>query len=488
MRRVCITLSLLFLVLAVIMVVRTATFTSPHVEVTPAEPAALDHDGALARFSKAIQFKTISHQDPAQFPAEEFEKFRNYLVETFPWVHKAMQREIINSNALLYTWIGSDATLPPIILIAHYDVVPIDPGSESKWTHPPFSGEIADGYIWGRGTMDFKVGVVGLLEACETLLKAGFQPHRTIHLAFGHDEEIGGLQGAAQIAKTLKERGVKAFFLMDEGGAITSGILPGIKDPVALICLGEKGYVSLELIVEGKGGHSSQPPKETNIGLLARAIERLETHQMPMRLEGPFREMLEYTGPKMNWPLRFVMANLWALSPVVKWQLSKLPAAAAALHTTTAPTIIEAGAKENVLPIRARAVVNFRLLPGDTVQEVLEHAQSVVDDARVKIGVLSPEEAHDASPVSPTNSPAYQLIARSLREMAPDAIVAPGISLGGTDARHYTEVAEGCYRIEPIIVGERELALIHNTDERLSVENYLRAIQIYIRVIYNACS
>lgn len=488
MRRACIILVLLLLVFAVGMVVRTATFVSPQVEVKPAEPATLDTEGALGRFSKAIQFKTVSHQDPAKFPAEEFEKFRNYLAEAFPWAHKSMQREIINSNALLYTWLGSDTTLPPVILIAHYDVVPIDPGSESQWTHPPFSGEIADGYVWGRGTMDFKVGVVGLLEACETLLKAGFQPHRTIHLAFGHDEEIGGLQGAVHIAKTLKERGIKAFFLMDEGGVITKGLLPGIEEPVALICLGEKGYVSLELIVEGKGGHSSQPPKETNIGILARAIDRLETHQMPMRLEGPLREMLEYTGPKMNLPLRFVMANLWALSPVVKWQLSKLPAAGAALRTTTAPTIIEAGTKENVLPIRARAVVNLRLLPGDSVQEALDHAREAVNDARVKIDVLSPEEAHDAPPVSSANSPAYQLIARSLREMVPDAVVAPGLSLGGTDARHYSEVAEGCYRIEPVIAGEQELALIHNTDERLSVENYLRAIQIYIRVIYNACN
>ncbi len=488
MRRILLTLVLLLSIFIAVLLFRTATFSSPQIEVKPAAPAALDNDGALNRFSKAIQFKTISNQDPARFPAEEFDKFRAYLVEAFPNVHKTMKRELIHDHALLYTWQGSDPSLPPVIFMAHYDVVPVDPGSEDKWTHPPFSGAIADGYIWGRGTMDFKVGVIGWLEACETMLTSGFQPHRTVHLAFGHDEEIGGLQGAAQIAATLKQRGVKAFFALDEGSAIVQGVLPGLKEPVALISLGEKGYASLELLVEGDGGHSSQPPRETNIGILARAVSRLETHQMPLRLEGPFRDMLECTGPKMAFPLRLVMANLWALTPVLKWQLSALPAGNAALRTTTAPTILEAGVKENVLPLRARAVVNFRLLPGDTIEDVLAHARATVNDPRVKIAPLSNNEAHEASPIASTNSPAYTLLATSLREMLPDAIVAPGLSLGGTDARHYAEVAEGCYRVEPILVNDRELALIHNTDERLSIENYLRALQIYIRILRNACA
>lgn len=483
-------LSAVFVILVLfigVLCVRTATFTSRQVAVAPVKSIEVDRTRAVEHLSKAVQFKTISFQDPAQFLSEEFEKFRAYLVEAFPKVHSTLKREIINTHALLYTWPGTDVSLPPIILLAHYDVVPVDPGSEGKWTHPPFAGEVADGFIWGRGTLDFKCGAVGILEACEALLNTGFRPRRTVYMAFGHDEEVGGVQGAQQLVKTLQERPVRAFFLLDEGSAITDGILPGMAKPVALICVGEKGYASLELVVEGPGGHSSSPPAETNIGILARAITRLEKHQMPARLEGPVRQMLECAAPEMSLPLRLVMANLWAFKPLVKWQLSKLPAGNAALRTTTAPTIIQAGTKENVLPTHASAVVNFRILPGDTVETVLEHAKRVVNDSRVQIDLTSKHDVHNPTPLSQVEGPAYNLLATSIRQVMPEAAVAPGLTLGGTDARHYTGVAENCYRLEPLLLNLDELARIHGTDERLSVENYLRAIRIYAQVLRNAC-
>lgn len=487
MRRIFMLVGMGVLAFLGILAVRTALSHSRQLPIHAVTPIVMEKDRAIERFAKALRFKTISQQDPAQVSTEEFAAFRQYLAESFPNVHAALKREIINGNALLYTWPGSDPSLPPALLIAHYDVVPVDPGSEGKWTHPPFAGDVADGYVWGRGATDFKCGVLGLLEAGETLLSSGFQPRRTILLGFGNDEEAGGAGGAGQIAKTLKERGVKASFVLDEGSAITQGILPGVAKPVGIICLSEKGYVSLTLSVDGPGGHSSTPLPESTIGILARAVSRLETHPMPAHLEGPIRQMLEYAGPEMAFPMRVVMANLWALSPVVKWQLSQTPTANAALRTTTAPTIIQAGNKDNVLPAHASAVVNFRILPGDSVEKVITHARQVIADARVTVAPLSPEEAREPAPVSRVDVPAYQLIAASVREIVPEAVVVPGLTLGGTDARNYIEVAEDCYRLQPMILNQDDLSRIHGTDERLSVENYLRGVQIYAQVIRNAC-
>jgi carboxypeptidase PM20D1 len=487
MKRVLILLLAAVVLLALILTVRTLTFHSTQVAPGAAALIAVDADGAAARLSRAIQFKTISNQDPAQLDGAAFEGFRAFLDEAYPKVHAALTREIVAGNSMLYTWKGSDPALAPILLLAHYDVVPVEPGTESKWTHPPFSGDVADGFVWGRGAIDFKCGVTGLLEAVEGLLSQGFQPKRSVYLAFGHDEELGGLNGAANVAALLKERGVKAEFSLDEGMAITDGIVPGVVGPLALIGLAEKGYVTLELTAKGKGGHSSNPPPQTTIGILASAIARLEGHPMPAHLEGPVRRMLETAGPEMRFPMNVIMANLWLFGPVVKWQLASQPAPNATLRTTTAPTIIEGGTKENVLPATARAVVNFRILPGDTVDSVLEHTRRVVHDGRVEIGILSQKEAVNPSPVADIGSPSYALLCQSVRQVSPEAVVAPSLTLGATDSKNYYGVVKNLYRLEPLVMNTEDLARIHGANERVAIDNYTRLIQIYAQVIRNAC-
>jgi carboxypeptidase PM20D1 len=485
MKRILAVVLAFMVMVAAVILVRAATFPSRQITAPAAELIAVDQTRIAQNLSRAIQCKTISYQDPAQFPAPEFKAFRDLLEAAYPAVHAALGREIINEHSLLYTWPGTDPTLSPILFIAHYDVVPVEPGTEDDWTHPAFAGEIADGFVWGRGSIDFKSGVTGILEAAEALLQQGFHPKRTLLFAFGHDEELGGDKGAANIAALLQDRGLRAYFSLDEGMAIVQGVVPGVAGPLGLIGLAEKGYVSLELVAEGQGGHSSNPPPQTTIGIVAAALAKLEAHPMPARLEGPIRMMLEYAGPHMAFPMRMVMANLWLFERVVMRVLAADPAPNAAIRTTTAATIFQAGSKENVLPIQARAVVNFRILPGDSVQGVINHVTDTVDDERVTVRVLPGGESTEPSPVSDVHAEGYRHLAASVRQVRPEVIVAPGLTLGGTDSKNYVNVCDNLYRIQPMLVSTDDLARIHGTNERLEIDNYARAIQTYAQVMRN---
>ncbi|MBI2422586.1 MAG: M20 family peptidase [Candidatus Hydrogenedentes bacterium] len=477
---------LFLLAMALLFVARTAAFQSRQIAVTPAPALPLDANALATRLAGAVQIPTISHQDRAALDPNAFLAFHRYLETHFPRVHATLQREAVNTYSLLYTWPGTDAAAPPILLIAHMDVVPIEPGTESDWEQPPFSGAIQDGYIWGRGTLDDKASVLGLLEAVEYLLTQGVTPQRTVLLGFGHDEEVGGEQGAKQIAALLKSRNVAPEFVLDEGMAIVEGLIPGITVPVGLIGIAEKGYLSVELIAESAGGHSSQPPAETTVGILAAAIHALETHQMPANLNGPVRTMFDFLGPEMPFGMRMVFANADLLAPLLQSQLAASPATNASIRTTTAPTMLDAGIKDNVLPSHARAVVNFRILPGDTSESVLKHVQAVINDERVTAKPLA--EGSEPSPISPVDSPAFALLQKTLRETTPEAIVAPGLVVGGTDSQHYAAITSGIYRFLPLWLTGPDLARIHGSNERIAIENYQRVAAFYTRLLQNAVS
>lgn len=485
-RRIAFLVLALVLGLAAVLAVKTLLFRSVQLESRGSTPLALDTEGAVQRFAKALTFKTISHQIPWEFRGAAFTEFHAYLAESFPRTHAALQREVVNDYSLMYTWPGSDPALKPVVFLAHMDVVPVDAGSAQLWTHDPFSGTVADGRVWGRGALDDKSSVMAILETAETLLRDGWAPKRTMYFCFGHDEELGGPKGAGAMAALLKERGVKAWFSMDEGSGIADGILPGIEGPVALVATCEKGYVSLKLEVEGKGGHSSKPPANTSLGLLCAAIARLEAQQFEPAIEGPIREMLDVAGREMAFPLNVVMANMWLTEPLLINQLANSDTTRAALRTTTAPTILNAGTKENVLPIKAEAVVNFRIYPGDTVADVLAHALAVVNDERVKVSILDEHEALEPSPVSDTASDSFHLLAQSIRNVHPTYPVAPAMSIGGTDSKHFYEVAENCYRFQPMVFKQSDFDTIHGTDESCSIEVFLNGIQLYAEIIRNA--
>jgi carboxypeptidase PM20D1 len=405
----------------------------------------------------------------------------------YPQVHDKLKKELVNDYSLLYTWEGKDPSLKPIMLTSHLDVVPADESPEGGWTYPPFSGKVADGYVWGRGTLDIKSGVIGVLEAVEYLLKQGFQPERTVYLGFGHDEEIGGEHGAKAIAELLHSRGVELGSLLDEGGSVIDGFLPGVEKPVAVIGISEKGYVSLKLSVEMEGGHSSMPPTETAIGVLSRAVASLELNPMPPHLE-VVEFLMSYLGSALPFVQRMLFANTWLFGGILKKKLSEAHMLNATIRTTTAPTIFNAGMKDNVLPAKAEAVVNFRILPGDNLREVYEMVLERINDERVKVSpylgeTLDGESGWDPSPVADTESPYFLRLARLTKEAFPTALVAPYLVLGGTDARHYGLITQNALRFTPILMSKEDVGSVHGVNEKLSLEECSRMVGFYIAYI-----
>ncbi len=482
MKKLAVSAAAGLVVLASLLLVRTLRFASKQVPVEPILPIPVDRASAAVHLARAIQFRTVSQQDPAQVDAGQFAELHRYLEQTFPTVHRALSKEVIADRSLLFTWHGRSPQ-HPVLLMAHLDVVPVEEGTAGSWTYPAFGGTIADGYVWGRGALDDKASVLGVLEAAETLLRTGFEPSRTVYFAFGHDEEVGGHTGAAAIAALLGKRGVAPEFVLDEGGSITEGIVPNLPVPMAMVGVGEKGYASVELTVEAKGGHSSMPPPHTAVGILSAAIERLEANPVPANVDATLRQTFEYLGPEMAFPARLVLANLWLFGPLVERRLAATPAMNAAMRTTTAVTMCEGGVKENVLPSRARGVVNFRILPGDTVATVEEHVRQTVADPRVQVRTL--EWASDPSAISPVEAASFRLVQRTIRQVFPGTVVAPSLVLGATDARHYQALSENIYRFVPFRLTAEDLHRIHGTDERISVEDYAQLVAFYIQLLRN---
>jgi carboxypeptidase PM20D1 len=339
-----------------------------------------------------------------------------------------------------------------------------------------------DGFIWGRGALDNKSAVLGTLEAVEMLLLEGFRPARTLYLAYGHDEEVGGAAGAGEIAQLLKARGVELEMVLDEGGVISDGILPGIAEPVALVGIAEKGFVTVELSAQAAGGHSSLPQGQSAIGILSAAVARLESSPMEARLEGPTRQLLDQIGPRFPISQRAVFANLWLTAPLVLRRLEGSPTTNAMVRTTTAPTIFHAGTKDNVLPSSARAVINFRILPGDSVTTVVEHVRRTVQDARVAVKIVGRFSA-EPSAVSSTESDSFRALQRTIRSVVPDAVVAPYLVVVATDARHYSGLSRNVFRFLPLRLTPRDLERMHGIDERIGVREYETAIRVYRQLV-----
>ena len=484
-------IGLVLLVVVLVVIGRTIFLPSKQIAKLPHTPETIDATKAALGLSGAVKFPTISWESGGteqekKASREAFAEFHAYLEKTFPQVYSKLDHEIVGENNLLFRWKGTDSGLMPVLLMGHQDVVPVEAGTEAKWTHGAFSGDIADGFIWGRGTLDDKQTIVGLLEAVGVLLAKGFQPKRTVYLAFGQDEEIGGLEGAEKIAQLLQSRGVRLAFAMDEGGFLSRGLVPGVSAPVAMIGTSEKGYLSLVLSVETPGGHSSVPPNESSIGILATAVRRIEKHPMPAHVHGPVGEFLEYAGGSASFPLVVVFKNMWLFGPLVQKILESSPDSNATLRTTAAATIFQAGTKDNVMPSQARAVVNFRLLPGDTIASVTEYVRKTVGDPRVKLAAIDGEPPAEPSARSSVESPNFGMIQKTLAEVYPEAVVAPFVFVGATDSKHFLSLTNDVYRFAPMVLEGEDVGRIHGTNERIGVENFARMIDFYCQVIRNA--
>ena len=483
MRRLSLIRIIIFAVIS-ILVVSPVVFSSEAVDTISINNRITDENLLTERFSRALKYQTVSQEDRAQFNQEAFLGFQKFLEQSFPKAHRIMKKEIVGDYSLLYKWQGRDDKALPILLVAHMDVVPADTASGGSWSYPPFQGQIADGFIWGRGTLDDKVSMVGIFEAVEKLLQEEYVPDRTIYLAFGHDEEIGGRRGAATIAELLNSRGLKLEYVLDEGFTIIEDMMPGIAKAVALIGFAEKGCVSIELSVESDGGHSMMPPRETAIGILSTAVSKLEKNQFPLRMEAPVKKMFETLAPEMSVGLKTVFSNLWLFGGLVEQKLASVPRTNALVRTTVAPTIFQAGVKENVLATKARAVVNYRLLPGDTIHEVWLHVRKTVNDPRVQINILDGLTS-EPSRIADTESRGYKSVEQAVRKVFPQVLVAPGLVMGATDSRYYAAMTGNVLHFIPVRLRSDDLSRIHGVNERISIENYNEVVKFYMQLLRN---
>ncbi len=465
---------------------RTATFKPDAVadgsKIKVAAAAPFDAVAAASHLSQAVQFKTVSNQNAADNQTAEWGKLHAWLASTYPKTHAAMQREMLGQT-LVYTWPGSDPSAQPIIVMAHQDVVPVTAGTEQDWKYQPFAGTIADGAVWGRGTVDDKGSLVALFEALEALAVQGFQPKRTIYLVSGHDEEAGGT-GAEAAAALLANRKVNALFTIDEGGLITADT-PIINGPAMMIGIAEKGYVTLRLTANSAGGHSSMPPKEIGTVNLAKAVVAINDNQFPLELRGPAASMIDVLGAKAGGMTKVAAANKWLLGGLITRQMAGNPSAAASLHTTIAPTMLQGSPKENVLPQSATALINYRIAPWDTSAKVLEKARAVAKPFGVEAS-FTERQPGEPSPVSSATSLGWQLLVASAQAGHPGVIASPYLVVAGTDSKHMTGVSDDVYRFQAIVLRTDEVKMIHGTNEHMTLSNLESLIAFYARLLATA--
>ena len=448
------------------------TVALPHVDI--------DAKKVAEHLAQAIQFQTVSAELKSNTPNDQFEGFIRWLENTYPDVHQHMSPERLGGYSMLYKWQGTKTDLPAILLSAHYDVVPVLPGTQEGWSHPPYKGVIDETHVWGRGALDDKSGVIAIMEAASLLLAQNYQPTRTVYLSITHDEEIGGRIGTNAIVNHLKEKNVQLDWSIDEGSFLLEGFFPGVEKAIANINVAEKGMMTVNLIAKGKGGHSSIPPKETSVGVLAKAITKLESAPMPGRLEGLSGEMFDEISRYMPFEQRLFFANRWLFGSMIDDKLANISFTNALLRTTTAPTMLSASSKQNVLAIEAIATVNFRIHPRDSIDDVLAHVTSVIDDDRVTVKLLG---GRKASRVSSTQSKGFNAIANTVKNTYGDVIIALDLTVAGTDSHHYEKIAKDSYRFNPMVLTRNDLTRFHGSDERISIKNMVDATNFYSQLI-----
>jgi carboxypeptidase PM20D1 len=428
----------------------------------------------VAALQALVRIPTVSDRDADRVDVAAFDALLAEMERQFPLLHAQLELTRVDTHGLLFRWPGQSA-VKPVVLMAHLDVVPV----EGTWQHPAFGGDIVEGDMWGRGTLDDKGCVVGICAAVETLLAADVVPAQDVWLSFGCNEEVSGT--SAQLAvDQLRRRGVTPWFVLDEGGAIASEAFPGVAAPIGVIGVTEKGLTSLELRVEGRGGHASTPAKMGPTARIARAITRLDRSSMTARIPAPTVELFRRMGPHGPLPLRPLLTNAGRLKPVLtKALLAAGPETAAMTRTTFAITTLSGSPALNVIAATAKAGVNIRIMVGDTVAGVLEHVRKVVNDDEVHIDVV---EQNEPSPISPIDD-AFGLIESTISEIFDDAVPAPYVMMAATDSRFFTAISERVYRFAPFRMTKAQRESIHSYDEHVGVDAFLDGVRWYRRLI-----
>lgn len=463
--------------------IKAALYKAKPIKIEPMQKENVDSARVQKHLSQAIQIKTISNPDDDKVDWSEFDKFHEFLKNEYPLTHKTLKRENVSQASLLYTWQGTDKSLEPIALLSHQDVVPISEGTYDDWEHDPFEGFNDGEYIWGRGAVDMKNHLICVMEAVETLLEEGYSPKRTVYLCFGHNEEIvaGSNNGAHSIMQVLKDRGVHLDSTLDEGGAIIKANIRGLIDGnLAGIGIAEKGYADYKISVKAKGGHSSQPPKHTAVGMISKAVRDLENHQFKSKMLPSVYNLFSHVGRYTSFPARMVMCNLRLLKPVFIAVMKKFPPAATFVRTTTACTMLSGSPASNVLPQSASVTVNFREMPGDTIADTEAHIKNVIKNKEIEVEFLKGKEA---SKVSSTDSEAFKAIDKLAMQISEKNIVAPFLVMGGTDSYHYEEICDNMYRFSPFTLDTAIMLTTHGTNERIPIDQLPIGVEFFKRYI-----
>lgn len=476
-----------------VLVARALQFKPPTEEEKPQEEIIINQELLVSRFSQMVACKTVSNRDKTLVNPEEFIKFKGLLRTLYPKVYAHCQVEEIGETGILFHWQGQQAAseaqekissvikqpskVTATVFMSHYDVVPVH---EELWTQPAFEGLVKDGVIWGRGTLDTKSTLCSVLEAAEYLIETGFVPDEDLYFAFSGDEEISG-PSAPAIVEVLKERDVKISLVIDEGGTIAENIFPGVTKPCALIGTGEKGYMDIDLLMTGKGGHASAPPAHTLIGYLAQAATKIENNPFPCRLTPPAAQMLDTLGRHSSFGMKLIFANLWCMKPILDRQMRKAGGELnAILRTTVALTRMEGGKAFNVLPPQAKMSANIRILSGDTRGTVVDYLKKVIDNPDVKIHV---HEARNATPYAKTNTPAWHKVKKAVGKTWGPILVSPYLMMAGTDSRHYADICENVLKFSPMRLSKEERSLMHSNDERIKVQTLTEMVVFYVHLM-----
>ena len=456
--------------------IRTLLFVPKKNKIGDTSPVFVNSEKAVSDLAEMIRCKTVSHTDPSLDDESEFEKFERLLPALFPKIHSTCLFEKVGERSLLFKWSGKchDA---PTVLMSHYDVVSVE---EENWEKPAFEGIIENGVLWGRGTLDTKGNLNGILQAAETLIGEGFIPEQDIYFAFGGDEEVGGT-GAVKIVELFKARGIIPGAVIDEGGAVASGIFPGVRKPCAVIGIAEKGMLNMEYSVKGGGGHASSPDPITPIGRLARACVRVEKHTFKYRLTKPTKELFNTVGRHSTFFYRLLFANRWCFSPILALYARKSGGEFnAVVRTTTAFTQMEGSKGMNVIPPYARMVSNQRIIPGETVESLAAEIEKAVGDKKVNCKVI---DGMSPSVISDTNCEAWERLRATVSETWQDAIVTPYLMVACSDSRHWGVITDKIYRFSPMALSKEERGTIHGNNERIPLATVAEAVEFYIRLI-----
>lgn len=461
---------------AAVLLIRAAAFLPKDVRKPSDEKVILDEEKIVCDMQELIRCKTISYDEEENVDKAEFDKFKQLLPKLYPAIHTVCERTFHGVNGILYRWPGKTSK-EPIILMSHYDVVPVE---EDQWDKPAFDAVLEDGVLWGRGTLDTKGTLCGIMEAAEQLMKEGFVPKHDIYFAFSGQEEINGTT-CSDMVQYFEQQGISPGMVLDEGGAVVENIFPGVTKECAVIGIAEKGMLNVQLHAKSDGGHASTPPPHTIVGKLAQAIVKIENRPFPHQFTKPVLAMLDTLGRHSSFAYKILFANMWCFKGlfalVCKLSGGELNAM---VRTTCAMTKMEGSKAFNVIPPVASAGMNLRLIGSDTIESAKAYIKKVIHDPKIEVSVY---EGRNPSIVSDTSCEAWDVLCQAVTDTWQDAIVSPYLMMACSDSWYYNRISDKVYRFSAMKLSKEERGMIHGNNERIPVETLVKTVEFYQKLM-----